>query len=156
MVYVYSKKTQLDKYLKEELTTEEVKETLMDLGMDLKGEKKLEDNEVELKIEITAEKMDMISTCGIARAINYHRGYLKELPNYELKKGNLEVHVKESANKVRPKTVAAILRNAPMSQELLDELIEIQEKIHDSFGRHRKKAAIGIYPMDSISFPISF
>lgn len=156
MVYVYSKKSQLDKYLKQELTTEEIKETLIDLGMDLKGEKDLENNEIELKIEITAEKMDMISTCGIARAINYHRGYLKELPKYSLKKGELEVYVKESVSKVRPKTVAAILRNAPMSQELLDELIEIQEKIHDSFGRHRKKAAIGIYPMDSISFPISF
>ena len=170
MVFVHAKKSTLDKYLKKNLTTEEIKETLVDLGMDLKGEisipftadknkstsptNSLEDT--ELKIEITAEKMDMISTVGIARAINYFRGYETTLPNYELKKGKLEVHVKESANKVRPKTVAAIIRNAPMNQELLDELIEIQEKIHDSFGRHRKKAAIGIYPMDAITFPITF
>jgi phenylalanyl-tRNA synthetase beta chain len=159
MVFVHSKKSTLDKYLKRKLTTEEVKETLIDLGMDLKGEKTetpFSKEDPELKIEITAEKMDMISTVGIARAINFHRGFLKELPKYEIKKGILELHVKESANKVRPRTVAAILRNVPMTQELLDELIEIQEKIHDSFGRHRKKAAIGIYPMDEISFPITF
>ncbi len=154
MVYVYSKKSELNKHLKQELTTEQIKETLIDLGMDLKGESS--DKDPELKIEITAEKLDMISTIGIARAINFHRGFLKELPKYSIKNSNLELNVKESANKVRPKTVCCLIKNAPMNEELLNEMITIQEKIHDSFGRHRKKAAIGIYPMEKIEFPVTF
>ncbi len=154
MVYVYSKLSNLNKHIGKALSVDEIKDTLADLGMDIKGES--EDKDPELKIEITAEKIDMVSGVGIARAISFYRGLRRELPNYKLKDSKLKLIVKKEADKVRPKTVAAILRNVPMSKELLDEMIEIQEKMHDSFGRHRKKAAIGIYPMDAIEFPITF
>ena len=154
MVFVNSKQSQLNKYIGKNLSVEELKDNLSDLGMDIKGEN--EDKDTELKIEITAEKMDMISTVGIARAIKFYRGYETKIKNYELKKGNNKVIVDKSANVSRPKIVAAIVRDVPMSQEFLDEIIEIQEKIHDSFGRNRKKAAIGIYPIDKIKFPVSF
>lgn len=154
MVYVYAKKSELQKHIKENITTEEIKETLQDLGMDLKGE--TEEQDPELKIEITAEKMDMISPVGIARAINYYRGFTKELPKYNIKKGDKKIKVDKSVEDIRPKTVAAIIKNLPMSQEILDSIIEIQEKLHASFGRERKKAAIGIYPLQEIKFPITY
>jgi len=122
--------------------------------MDIKGESN--DKDPQLKIEITAEKMDMISTVGIARAIKFYLGYEKNISNFKLKKGNNKVIVDKSSEISRPKIVAAIVRNVPMSQNFLDEIIAIQEKIHDSFGRNRKKAAIGIYPIDKISFPVHF
>jgi phenylalanyl-tRNA synthetase beta chain len=154
MVYVYAKHSELNKHIGKELSIEEVKETLKELGMDLKGES--QEADPELKIEITAEKMDMISTLGCARAIKYYRGYETKLPNYSISKSPYQVLVTSNVEQVRPKTVAALLTDVPMTQELLDELIKIQEKIHDSFGRHRKKAAIGIYPADKISFPITY
>ncbi len=154
MVYVYATRDELNKYIGKNLEISEIEETLKDLGMDLKGISN--DDNPELKIELTAEKLDMISVVGIARAIKYYRGFEEKLPEFNIIKGENEVIVDNSVNDIRPKTVAAILRNVPMSKAFLEEMIKIQEKIHDSFGRGRKKAAIGIYPLDKIQFPVRY
>jgi len=52
--------------------------------------------------------------------------------------------------------VAALVKDVPMNEEFLETIITVQEKIHDSFGRGRKKGAIGIYPMENIKFPITY
>ena len=41
-------------------------------------------------------------------------------------------------------------------EENLRQVIQIQEKLHVTYGRNRKKAAIGIYPMEKITFPITY
>jgi phenylalanyl-tRNA synthetase beta chain len=38
----------------------------------------------------------------------------------------------------------------------IKEVIQIQEKLHTTFGRNRKRAAIGIYPLEKIKLPIRF
>lgn len=154
MVYVYAKQSQLNKYIGAELSVDEIESTLKDLGMDIKGIG--DGSDPELKVEITAEKIDMISIVGIARAIRFYRGLQTELTKYKVIKGKNKLFVETSVDDVRPKTVAAILRDVPMTQEFLDEMIEIQEKIHVSFGRNRKKVAIGIYPLNEIKFPIFY
>lgn len=154
MVYVYAKKSNLDKYIGKELTVEQIEETLIDLGMDIKGVS--DDLDPELKVEITAEKTDMVSVVGIARAIKYYRGLSKGVPKYDIAKAKNKVIVKETAEKCRPKTACVILKNMKITEESLEEMIEIQEKIHDSFGRNRKKVAIGIYPCDEFEFPVTF
>jgi phenylalanyl-tRNA synthetase beta chain len=98
----------------------------------------------------------MVSAAGIGRAIKYYRELEKKIPWYEIEKSGLNLYVKESAAGIRPVTVCALLRDVPMTAGFLDEMIDIQEKMHDSFGRGRKKAAIGIYPLDEIKFPITF
>ena len=154
MVYVYSKQSQINKYVGEKLSVDEIDITLQEMGMDMKGIS--DEADPEMKVEITAEKMDMVSTVGIGRAIKYYRGLSKKLPEYKIVSAKNKVIVKKSVSEVRPKTVCVILRDVNMTTELLDEMIEIQEKVHDSFGRHRKKASIGIYPMDEFSFPVTF
>lgn len=154
MVYVYAKQSKINEYVGEELSVEQIDETLKDMGMDMKGIS--EESDPEMKVEITAEKMDMVSTIGIGRAVRYYRGLSKTLPEYKISPATNKVIVDKSVESVRPKTVCVILRDVNMTQELLDEMIEIQEKVHDSFGRHRKKASIGIYPMDEFSFPVTF
>lgn len=156
MVYVNTTISKINKYVGKELTVEQIEETLVDMGMDLKGETILDNGDKELKVEITAEKMDMVSAVGIARAIKYYRGLETKLPQYNIEKGTNKVIVDKSVSKVRPRTACVILRDINMTQELLDEMIEIQEKIHDSFGRNRRKASIGIYPCDDFEFPVSF
>ena len=105
MVYVYSKQSELNKYIGKKLTCEEIENTLADLGMDTKG--RSEDKDPEIKIEVTAEKMDMVSTIGIARTIKYYRGLETQVPRYSLKHSELKLKVLKSAKDARPKTVAA-------------------------------------------------
>jgi phenylalanyl-tRNA synthetase beta chain len=155
MVYVYAKQSVLNKYIGKSLSVEEITSALVNLGMDIKGQ--TSDTDPELKIEITAEKIDMVSIVGIARAIKYYLGLATQMPKYSLLPAQHKVLVKSSAVKAYPaKTACAILRNVPMSAEFLEEMIELQEKITTSFGRNRSKAGIGIYPIDSIEFPITF
>jgi phenylalanyl-tRNA synthetase beta chain len=154
MVYVYATRSKLNKLIGKSLSVLQIEETLKDLGMDLKGISK--DKDPELKIELTAEKMDMISAVGIARAIKFYRGLQKELPIYKIKKATKKIVCEPSKEKFQRRAVGAILRNIPMSQEFLDEIIAIQEKIHDSYGRGRKKISIGIYSLDKIQFPLKY
>jgi len=154
MVYVYAKHSQINKYVGQELSVAQIEETLIDLGMDVKGCS--DEKDPQLKVEITAEKIDLVSVAGIARAIKYYRGLVSTLPKYKVAKAKNKVIVEKSTDKARPKTVCVILRDVNMTQELLDEMIEIQEKIHESFGRNRKKASIGIYPMGEFKFPVKF
>lgn len=157
MVYVYTSQDELNSHIhtltkkKTKLTVQEIKEALVDLGMDLKSD----DDEPELKVEITAEKMDMITPVGIARAIAYYKKLITKAPQYTTKSSGKKVIVAKGTT-VRAKTVAAIIKNAPMNEEFLTKIIDIQEKIHMSFGRDRKKAAIGIYPIENIDFPITY
>ncbi len=41
-------------------------------------------------------------------------------------------------------------------EKKIEQIIQIQEKLHVTYGRQRKKVAIGIYPLDKITFPITF
>lgn len=154
MVYVYATLNELNQYSQKKLSIDEISQALIDMGMDLKGQS--EDENPELKIEITAEKFDMISSIGIARAINSYLELQEPIIDIPLKKGKQKVIVDKSVKEVRPKTVAVIVRNLDLNAEKLQQIIDVQEKIHESFGRHRKKAAIGIYPIENISFPIHF
>ncbi|MBU2640079.1 MAG: phenylalanine--tRNA ligase subunit beta, partial [Nanoarchaeota archaeon] len=50
----------------------------------------------------------------------------------------------------------AIVKNLKFDDEKIKSIIQIQEKLHISYGRHRKKLAIGIYPLEKIKFPVTY
>jgi len=43
-----------------------------------------------------------------------------------------------------------------LDNEKIKELIDIQEKLHMTVGRKRKKLAIGVYPLEKIKLPITY
>jgi len=57
---------------------------------------------------------------------------------------------------LRPYTACAIVKDLQFNDEKIKEVIDIQEKLHITYGRHRKKVAIGIYPFEKIKLPIRF
>jgi len=82
----------------------------------------------------------------------------KGLREYKLNKPekNYEVIVDSSAKDVRPFTACAIVKGLKLDDEKIKEMIELQEKLHTTIGRKRKKVAIGIYPLEKIKLPITF
>lgn len=153
MVYLYVKQSEFKKRLKEDLSLEEIERILKEIGMDVKGLS--DEQDPQMKVEITSEKLDLVSSVGLTRAINFYL-QKEEVKNYEIEKGENRVIIDKSANESRPKVVSAIVRDFPITDEVLEEIIALQEKIHESFGRNRKKGAIGIYPVDEIKFPITY
>ncbi|MFO8016631.1 MAG: phenylalanine--tRNA ligase subunit beta [Candidatus Woesearchaeota archaeon] len=129
----------------------ELKETISYIGTDLEG---IEGNEIH--VEVFPNRPDMLSEQGFARAISSFTGIKKGLRGYKAKKSGEKVIIDRSVSKVRPYTACAIVKNLDFDDEKIKELVEIQEKLHMTYGRKRKKAAIGIYPYEKIKPPIRF
>ncbi|MFH0970740.1 MAG: phenylalanine--tRNA ligase subunit beta [Candidatus Diapherotrites archaeon] len=151
MVNVDTTLEQINGYMRKPLTINQLRDSLSRLGFDLES-----DDPNALKIDITAERPDMISPAGIARVLNAYLGYTQGFSSLHVKEGNYHIHVDSSVLPVRPYTAAFVVRNIHLTQEKLDELIWVQEKLHETFARQRKKGAIGIYPLNKIKWPITF
>jgi phenylalanyl-tRNA synthetase beta chain len=115
-------------------------------------------SESEISIEIFPNRPDLLSMSGFVRAFLAFTNKKPGLKKYEVHspEKDYKVIIDKSVKKVRPFTACAIVKNLKLNDEKIKELIDIQEKLHASYGRDRKKLAIGIYPLESIKLPIKF
>jgi phenylalanyl-tRNA synthetase beta chain len=111
----------------------------------------------EFSVEVFPNRPDLLSLTNFANAVNQFNGK-KGVAKYNIKnpEKNYTVTIDKSVKKVRPHTVCVIVKNLKLDDEKIVQLIDVQEKLHNSLGRKRKKVAIGIYPLDKISLPITF
>jgi len=112
----------------------------------------------EAEIEIFPNRPDLLSLQGYLRGFLAFLGKKKGLKNYKINKPekNFEVKIDKSVKNIRPYTACAIVKNLKFDDEKIKEVIDIQEKLHLTVGRNRKKVAIGIYPLEKIKLPIKF
>lgn len=113
-----------------------------------------EETEGEISVEVTPNRPDLFSVEGIARALNSFYG--KPIPQYSSKKSVFSMAIDPSVARLRPHAVAALVKNVQMDESLLKSLIQLQEKLHETIGRKRKKAAIGVHNADRIVFPLTY
>ena len=144
-------KSVFEKLVGKKLPLEELKEKIFYLGTDLES---IEGNNIT--VEIFPNRPDMLSEQGFARAFSSFIGIKTGLREYEVKKSPHRVKVDNSVKDIRPYTACAIIKNLSFNDEKIKEIIQIQEKLHVTFGRNRKKAAIGIYPFEKITPPIYY
>ncbi len=112
----------------------------------------------DIQIEVFPNRPDMLSYHGFKRSF---LGFLDKktgLKEYKINKPEKDysVIIDSSTKNVRPYTACAIVKGLELNEEKIKEIIEIQEKLHITLGRKRKKAAIGIYPLEKIKLPIIF
>ena len=114
--------------------------------------------ESELQIEIFPNRPDLLSYSGFKRSFLDFFGKSSGLKDYKINKPEKDyrVIVDSSVKDVRPYTACAIIKDLKLDDEKIKELIEIQEKLHITIGRKRKKMAVGIYPLEKIKLPITF
>jgi len=115
-------------------------------------------NNNEIEIEIFPNRPDLLSYQGFKRSFLAFLGRKTGLKKYKMNKPekNYKVYVESSLKNIRPYTACAIVKKLKFNDEKIKELIEIQEKLHITVGRKRKKVAIGIYPFEKIKLPITF
>ena len=115
-------------------------------------------NSNELQIEIFPNRPDMLSYHGFKRAFLAFLGKKKGLKGYKINKPekDYQVTIDSSVRGVRSHTACAIVKGLKLDDDKIKELIEIQEKLHVTIGRKRKKLAIGIYPLEKIKLPITY
>lgn len=110
----------------------------------------------ELELEIPANRHDLLSTGGFLRAFKAFEGKETGIPEYKRATKNYTVIVDKSVKAVWPHTVCAVVENLSLTSEDLGEIITLQEKLNTSLGRNRRKAGMGVYPLDKITFPIRY
>jgi len=135
----------------EKLPLDKLKDRISMLGTDLE---KIDGNEIH--VEIFPNRPDMLSEHGFARAFSSFIGVRTGLRKYNVYDSKEKLIVDKSVSKVRPYTACAIVKGLKFDDEKIREVIQIQEKLHVTYGRNRKKCAIGIYPLEKIKFPIKY
>lgn len=146
----FSKKELIDAILKN-MSDDVLSDRLTMLGVEV--EEVTSDSVV---CDVAPNRPDLLSQQGINRAMKSFLGVETGLKKYSSKKSDYKVILDESVRKVRPFTCCAVVKNIKFNDEKIKEIIDIQEKLHGTFGRNRKKIAIGVYPMEKIAFPIHF
>lgn len=118
----------------------------------------LEDfDEENIEIDIFPNRPDLLSYQGFKRCFLAFLGKKPGMKKYEINKPekNYQVIIDSSVKEIRPYTACAIVKDLKLDNEKIKEIIEIQEKLHITLGRKRKKVAIGIYPLEKIKLPIT-
>jgi phenylalanyl-tRNA synthetase beta chain len=112
----------------------------------------------ELVLEVFPNRPDVLSYHGFKRSFLAFLGKKPGLKQYKLHKPekNYKVIIDSSVKDIRPYTTCAIVKGIKFNDEKIKEIIEIQEKLHITVGRKRKKLAIGIYPLEKIKLPITY
>lgn len=107
-----------------------------------------------LNVEVTPNRPDALCVEGIARVLRcYKSGKPAE---YEIGRGSVEVSVDKSVENVRPAFGCAVVRGVRMTDALLRSLMQLQEKLHETLGRKRRKVAIGIHDIDRVKPPFRY
>ncbi|MFM7471778.1 MAG: phenylalanine--tRNA ligase subunit beta [Nodosilinea sp.] len=103
----------------------------------------------DLEVEVTAERPDLLAAEGFTRAINIYNGQSRCLP-LGLAASGRRIRVCPSVQPLRPYIAALVVRQAHLADGGLEVLIQFQEKVTQTFGRQRRKIAIGVYDLGQI------
>lgn len=108
-----------------------------------------------LRIEVTHDRPDHFSAEGLARSLKGILGVEEGLPKAIVEPGGVELRYEEYIDE-RPYAVMAIVKDVSLDDEAIVQMIQLQEKLHDTYGRNRKKVAIGFYDLSKIKPPIYY
>jgi len=109
-----------------------------------------------ITFDIFPSRPDMYSVEGIARALRGFLGLEVGLPRFPAKPSGIRFIVDRSVEDVRPYAVGGIVRNVELTDESVASLVDLQEKLHLTLGRRRRKVAIGIHDLDKVTPPFSY
>ncbi len=147
----FSKK-ELEKLMGKKLPLAELKDRISMLGTDLE-----EIQGDEIKVEIFPNRPDLLSEQGFARALASFLGIKGKtgIKKYKVTTSKNKLIVKNTPQEW-PFAIAFIAKNLKLDSEKVRDLIQLQEKIGVTMLRNRKKGGIGLYPLEKITFPVTF
>ena len=109
----------------------------------------------EIKVEFGDTNLPYLwSVEGIARLMRGILGKHKGIPEIKIDKGDYKLMVDSSVSKIRPYIAAFVAKGCKIDDYLLKQIIQLQEKLCENYGRKREKIAIGVYSYKKITFPI--
>ena len=136
----------------QELVSVEKKEAIDTLTMLGFPTEEMEDG--RLNVEVTPNRPDALCVEGIARVL---RCYKTGKPaKYKIGKPKVSIAVDSSVLSIRPAFGGAVVRGVKMTDPLVRSIMQVQEKLHETLGRKRRKVAIGIHDLDKVKPPFRY
>ncbi len=109
-----------------------------------------------MELEINPDRPDMLSAEGVARALRAFLNIETGLKKYPVRKSKNEVIVSKGLKKIREFIACGIVKDVKTSDEIIKGYMHLQEALTTTHGRNRKKASIGLYVYDDITFPVHY
>jgi phenylalanyl-tRNA synthetase beta chain len=130
--------------------------------LDEESDKNLPEEERVLKIELNdTNRPDLWGTAGCARQLNVYNGGKAPVYPFFSSPGNLKsakhnVIVESSVQQVRPYLAGFVACGKAISDPMLRDMIQTQEKLAWNFGRRRRTISMGLYRISMIKWPIIY
>ncbi|KAL3641412.1 hypothetical protein CASFOL_016380 [Castilleja foliolosa] len=125
----------------------------------LEEEAPSEDEEVIYKIEVPANRYDLLCLEGLALSLRIFDG-LDPIPKYNVactsKESMLKMHVNAETSMIRPYVVCAVLRGVTFDEARYNSIIDLQDRLHQNICRRRTLVAIGTHDLDTIEGPFTY
>jgi len=110
----------------------------------------------EIEVEVFPDRPDMLSVEGFACAMSAFLDLTPGLRKIPVHKSDYRGIIDRKVKSVRPEAVCAVIKNVKFTDEAIRSLMQLQEKLHITHGRDRKRVAIGVHDLDKIQFPVTY
>ncbi len=108
--------------------------------------------EGEIEYEATHDRPDLYSVEGVARSLRSFLGLGEN--RYQLVDEGLKAY--NTGVPGRPYIALAVVRDLDLDDESIKQMMQLQEKLHMTYCRRRRKASIGVYDLDKIKPPLYY
>ena len=136
-----------------EVPREVLRDRLPMIGSDLKS---MDESSDDISFEFFSDRPDLYSVEGIARAMRSFLGIEPGLRSYAVGESEVELRVDPSVEEVRPYIWSALVEGNEITDPLIRSIMDLQEKLHITLGRNRKKVAIGIHDHRMVKPPYTY
>lgn len=136
-----------------DISKADLRDRLPMIGADLKS---AEDSSDEMSFEFFPDRPDLYSVEGIARSLRAFLDYEPGLRSYAVGSSDVELKVDPSVGGVRPYIWSSLVDGTDVDDSLIKSMMDLQEKLHLTLGRNRKKVAIGLHDFSAVSPPFTY
>mmetsp|Transcript_14433 Transcript_14433/g.31286 ORF Transcript_14433/g.31286 Transcript_14433/m.31286 type:complete len:647 (-) Transcript_14433:90-2030(-) len=144
----------------DEVTSEKLEATKSDTVKLSKAQLAELSDEVIYKIDVPANRYDLLCIEGISRSLKVFLGDM-DAPTFNIveasdeKVANMTV-IKSNTDTIRPYVVCAILRDVTFDEERYQSFIELQDQLHRNLCRNRTLVAVGTHDLDEVKGPFTY
>ena len=146
----------------DEVTSEkQIKDKFLgEAGAGASGAGDYADDDTIYKIDIPANRYDLLCMEGISRALNVFRGVEPSPVFRMIEPANgaprQKMIQKPETMLVRPFVVCAVLRGVKFDKARYDSFIDLQDKLHQNICRRRTLVAIGTHDLNTVKGPFTY
>jgi len=110
----------------------------------------------EMAVEVTSDRPDLLSAEGIARELRGLLGIETGLRKYKVTRSDVTLRIDRNVLDIRPCMSSAVVEKVNLAGDAVRQTMQMQEKIHATYGRNRRKVSIGVHDLDTVTHDLIY